>query len=145
MTTVEQNKAIVQRFFVKVVNEGNLAAMDDFFTVDYIDHAAPSGTPPGAEGAKQFLSAVRISFPDLHLTIEEMIAERDKVMVLLTVRGTHKGELIGIPPTGKQATWKGVDILRIADSKIAERWVLRDHLFMMQQLVIIPLLPTLGK
>jgi steroid delta-isomerase-like uncharacterized protein len=138
MTTVERNKSIARRFFEEAANRGNLAVMDEVISADFVDHAAPPGTPPGVEGAKQFLSAVRTSFPDLHLTIEEMIAERDKVVVLLTVHGTHKGELKGIPPTGKQATWKGADILRIAGGKMVERWVLRDHLGMMQQLGILP-------
>jgi predicted ester cyclase len=82
---------------------------------------------------------VLTTIPDLHLTIDDMIAERDKVVVRLTVDGTMKGEYKGLAPTGKHATWKGVDIYTIVEGKIVERWVIRDHLSMMRQWGILSL------
>ena len=134
MTTIEQNKAIVIRFFEKFGNEGNAAMAGELFSDDFVDHAAPPGTPAGPEGAKQFLAKARSAFFGLHTTIEDLIGEKDKVAVRVTVRGTHKGDWMGMSPTGKQVTWKGMDIFHIVDGKIMERWVLRDHLSLIQQL-----------
>ncbi len=139
MISAEQNKAVVRRFFEEAVNKGNLNVLDQVIADDFLDRNVPPGTPAGPEGVKQFLRMVRTAFPDLHVSIDDMLAEGEKVVARLTVRGTHKGELMGIPPTGRQATWGGMDIIRIAGTKMAERWGLRDFLGMMQQLGVISL------
>jgi len=134
-----ENKAIVRRFFEEVVNKGNMAVADELIAQDYLEHGSPAGQPAGIEGFKQFIALVATAFPDLQVTIEDMISEENKVVVRLTVHGTHTGKLMGaIPPTGKRAMWTGIDIIRVVGGKIAERWSQRDLLGMMQQLGVIP-------
>lgn len=130
----DENKAIVRRFFSEVVNERNLAVADDLVARDFIEHSALPGLPPGRDGFKQFLTMLATAFPDLHVTIEDILTDRDKVVVRLTIRGTHRGELMGMPPTNKPATWSGIDIIRIANGKMVERWGERDLLRLMEQL-----------
>ena len=134
----EENKAIVQRA-VEAFNQGDSDAVDELFAADYVDHdPSRAGLPPGPEGVKQAWGAFRAAFPDLQGTIEDMIAEGDKVVVRGAVRGTHRGELMGIPATGKQVTVTLIDINRIEGGKLAERWAETDMLDMMQQLGVIP-------
>ncbi len=136
----EEHKMIVRRLFEEVWNEGRLDVLDKIAAADYINH--PQAHQPnfggGVEGEKQFISMYRSAFPDVQMTIEDMLAEGDKVVVRWTGRGTHNGELMGIPPTGKQATVTGIAILRITDGKLAEGWGEFDALGMMQQLGVIP-------
>jgi predicted ester cyclase len=132
--SAEANTAIVRRFFEEVVNGWNLAAADELVAHDFIEHGALPGLPPGRDGFKQFLAMLADAFPDLHVTIEDILTDRDKVVVRLSIRGTHRGELMGIPPTNKPATWSGIDIVRIAGGKMAERWGERDLLRLMEQL-----------
>lgn len=132
-----QNKIIVRRFFDEVVNGRKLEVVDELIASDFTDHNVPPGTPKGPEGMKQFLKMVGTAFPDLHITIEDMLEDGEKVIVRLSVRGTHKGDLMSIPPTGKQATWAGIDIIRIANGMMVERWGLRDFMSLMQQLGIV--------
>jgi steroid delta-isomerase-like uncharacterized protein len=133
----EENKALVKRV-VDEVNKGNFAAAVELLATDYIDHADPPETPPGVESAKRRWTMFRSAFPDTHVTLENIIAEGDKVAVRFTLRGTHGGDLMGIPPTGKPVAFTGIDINRIADGKIAERWANFDTLGLMQQLGVIP-------
>ena len=133
-----ENKAIVRRFFDEAVNKGNMTVVDDLIAQNYIEHEGPVGQPSGIEGFKQFIAKVATAFPDLQVTIEDLIAEGDKVVASVTVRGTHKGTLLGnIPPTGKHASWTGIDIFQIAGGKIVGRWNQRDLLGLMQQLGVI--------
>jgi len=128
--SMEQNKAIVRGYMEEVLNKGNLAAFDDYFSEDVVFN--------GRKGLRQQLdsmfSLLRHVFPDLHLTIEDQIAEGDKVVTRVTFRGTHQGEYKGIPPTGKQVTWTGVGIDRIASGKVIEIWHESDDLGMLKQL-----------
>jgi steroid delta-isomerase-like uncharacterized protein len=134
----EDNKALVRRFYGEVFNKKNLAVIDDFLDPHIIEHSLPPGLPSGIEGSKQFIGMYLTAFPDLHLTAEDMIAEGDKVVSRFTMRGTHKGEFMGIPPTGKQMTITGIQIPRVADSKIAENWINLDALGLLQQLGVVP-------
>jgi predicted ester cyclase len=136
--STEDNKAVVRRFYEEVMNKKNLAAIDEFIDPHGIDHALPPGMPGGIEGSKQFIGMYLAAFPDLHFTVEDMIAEGDRVVSRLTTRGTHKGALMGIPPTGKQVTITGIDINRIVGGKSVEHWLEMDTMGMMQQLGIIP-------
>ena len=119
-------------------NKKNRAAIDEFIDPTQVDHAAPPGTPRGLEGAKQTVTMYLTAFPDLHFTVEDLIAEGDKVVTRLTVRGTQQGEFMGIPPTGKQATVKAIDINRIVGGKSIEHWLEMDTLGLMQQLGVVP-------
>jgi steroid delta-isomerase-like uncharacterized protein len=135
----EQNKALVRRYNDEFWGEGNEALASELFAENLVDHdPAGQGLAPGREGMKQALRSFRSAFPDLETSFEHLIAEGDKVVLRWKARGTHEGELLGIPPTGKQVTLKGVDILRIEDGKIAERWAEYDNLGLMQQLGVVP-------
>jgi len=135
--STEQNKALVRRFYEEVFNKKNLAAIGDFLDPHIIEHALPPGLPGGIEGSRQFIGMYLAAFPDLHLTTEDLIAEGDKVVARFTVRGTHKGAFMGVPPTGKQMTATGIQIVRIANGRITENWLNLDALGMMQQLGVI--------
>lgn len=137
--SAEQNKAILRRFVEEVINQGNLALVDELAAPDTIDHALPLGLPPGPEGYKLFLGAFRQAFPDLHYHIDDQIAEGDRVAQRSTGRGTMKGEFQGMPPTGKHATWSEIHIVRFANGKIAEHWSNVDQLGMLQQLGLAPM------
>jgi steroid delta-isomerase-like uncharacterized protein len=136
--STEQNKALMRRFYEEVFNKKNLAGVDAFVDPQIIEHNLPPGLSAGIEGTRQFIGMYLAAFPDLHLTTEDLIAEGDKVTARLIYRGTHRGELIGIPPTGKQVTVTGIQIVRVADGKIAENWVEFDALGILQQLGVIP-------
>ena len=130
----EQNKEIVHRFFEEVWGLGKLDVIDEIFATDYVGHTAGSPDILGPEGLKQYVTMMCISFPDLKPTVEDQIAEDDKIVTRWTATGTHKGELMGMPSTGVQATWTGISFFRIAGGKIVERWKSMDTLGMMQQL-----------
>lgn len=135
----EENKAVVRRFN-ELVEEywrtGDADAFDEVVAPDFVHHAP--GLPPDLEGMKQALPMFRTAFPDMRLTEEDVIAEGDKVADRVTVRGTHEGELMGIPATGKQVEFTETHIARIADGKVVERWGEWDVLGMMQQLGAVP-------
>jgi steroid delta-isomerase-like uncharacterized protein len=133
----EGNK-IVARRLLDAVNTGDLAAAAELVAPDYVDHSAPPGNPGGPAGFTAAIQMYRAAFPDFFWTIEDMIGEGDKVAIRVTARGTHRGELMGIAPTGKQVTVTGIGVWRIADGKVAEAWVNRDLLGLLQQLGAIP-------
>ena len=126
--SLEKNKAIV-RGFIDAYNERKLDLVDDFVSSDYIDHEKNIGR----EGLKQLISMGINAFPDWYETVEDIIAEGDKVWVLLSYTGTHKGNFMGLSPTGKKITSKAVDIYRIVDGKLAEYWNVTNNLNIFKQ------------
>jgi steroid delta-isomerase-like uncharacterized protein len=135
----EQNKAIVRRYGEDFWGKGDLDAADELFADELVDHSpAVPDLAPGPAGQRQALAAYREAFPDLRVTNEDVLAEGDKVVLRWTARGTHQGDLMGIPPTGRLVTLKGIDILRIENGKIVERWAEYDNLGLLQQLGIVP-------
>lgn len=134
----EKNKTLSRRVNEECFNRGNLAIADELLAADYVDHAAPPGLAAGVEGFKQLVALYRTAFPDLHVTIEDQIAEGDRLATRFTTRGTHQGELMGIAPTGKVVTVSGIAIERMVGSKIVEHWLVSDQLGMLQQLGVIP-------
>ena len=136
--SVEENKAIELRFLEEVVNKGNLAVMDEIIAANFVDHTALPGVAPDREGYKQFFAMTRSAFPDFHSTLEDMIAEGDKVVQRFTARGTNKGEWMGNAPTGKRIELGGIAIHRLASGKIVENWASMDMLGMMMQLGVVP-------
>ena len=136
----ETNKAVARRFFDEVWNKGNLAVLNEIIAKDHVSSGPGTlpGLPTGPEGTKQLVTMYRNAFPDLRFTIEEQIAEGDKVVTRWTADGTHQGELAGIPPTNKTSTVTGVAVDRIANGKVAESWGIFDQFGMMQQLGLIP-------
>lgn len=137
--SVEKNKAIVRRFFEEFINKGNLAVADEVLgpNIDHVAHGAPPGTPLGAEGAKKRLPVFRNAFPDFRVTVEDVVAEGDKVACRVTFKGTHKGEFQGIAPTNRPVTFSWIVIDRVAGGKIVERSALYDRLGLMQQLGVV--------
>jgi len=134
--STEDNKAHVRRGF-EAVNQKNLAVYDELLTPDVVFHNA-STTMQGLEAYKQFLSMYMTAFPDLQFTVEDMIAEGDTVVARFTTRGTHQGNLMGIPPTGKQMSGTGMFIDHIVNGKAVEQWFNTDDLGLLQQLGVIP-------
>ncbi len=135
----EQNKAIVRRLFDELWNKGNLSVADQLFTPNYTHH--DSSSPDfghGPESERKRATLYRTAFPDLRLTIEDLIAEGDIVMARWSCHGTHKGDLNGIAPTGKPFTISGVTVARLLNGKLAEGHVNWDALGMMQQLGVVP-------
>ena len=138
MSTAE-NKALSRRLVEEVFNRGNLSLVDELFAPDFIEHEElPPGFPPGREAVKAFSTTFRGAFPDLNVTIDDLIAEDGKVVIRGTWSGTHQGELMGIPPTGKSVSFGVIDTIRIADGKIVEHWGQMDTTSMMQQLGVVP-------
>lgn len=135
--STEDNKALVQRGIEEVWNQKNLAVLDEIASRDYVSHN-PAMTTHGLEQYKQLVSMYFSAFPDLHFTIEDQIAEGDKVVSRFSARGTHQGAFMGIPPTGKQGVVTGIGIDRFANGKIVEGWFNSDDLGLLQQLGILP-------
>jgi len=136
--SIEENKAIARRWMEEVWSKGNLAAIDELLAADFVFNYAPPGVAPDREGYKQTVTILCAPFADIHSTIEDMVAEGDKVAVRWTWRGTHKGEFMGVAPTGKEVTITGISILRIVGGKLVEEWGEMNMLGMMQQLGVLP-------
>jgi steroid delta-isomerase-like uncharacterized protein len=130
----EANKALVRRWWEEGANKCNLTVMDDLFDADYALHHSIWGELTGREAVKQLVSDVLRPFPDGRYTVEDQVAEGDKVVTRLRFAGTHQGEFLGIASTGKQVTASGISICRIASGKIVEEWEVWDALGLMQQL-----------
>ena len=137
---LEENKAVVCRFVEEVQSQHRLDLVDELFDPDYIDHAVPVGMPParGTGYFKQFYATMLRAFPDTHVTIHDQIAEGDKVTTRKTFRGTHQGEFMGIPPTGKEIELLVIDIFRVTKGKLAEHWGAWDRLSLLEQLGAMP-------
>jgi len=135
--STEQNKTIVRRIFDEIVNKGNLGVADELLAADYVNHDFPAPAP-GAEGFKLVTTMFRSAFPDIVVTLEDEFAEGDKVVTRGVFAGTHTGEFMGIPATGRKVTIKYLDIWRLENGKAKENWVQMDLLGLMQQLGVIP-------
>ena len=134
---VEENKAIVRRFY-EGLNQRNLAVVDELIAGNFVANLGGLEDIRGPEGVKGNIATFLTAFPDLHRAIEDMVAEGDKVVIRLTVTGTHQGEFAGIAPTGKQVTWAVITINRVVGGKCVETWEVIDMLGLLQQLGAIP-------
>jgi C-1 hydroxylase len=125
--SLEENKAVVRRYFEEAMNKQNLALINEIFSADFINHS-PRMATIGREETSQDWARFFVAFPDWQTVIEDIIAEDDRVVVRRTVHGTHRGEIPGIsmPPTGKRVTFTVWDLFRIAGGKIVERWGMHD-------------------
>jgi steroid delta-isomerase-like uncharacterized protein len=135
----ETNKDVVRRVFEGLWNKGNLQFADELFSANYVHHD-PS-TPEfgrGPESEKKRATLYRNAFPDLRITVEDLVGDGEAVTARWSCHGTHKGELNGIAPSGKHFTITGITICRLANNKIVEGWVNWDALGMMQQLGLVP-------
>jgi predicted ester cyclase len=127
---IEQNKAVVRRWIEEGFNKRDLKVVDEIF----VESLAVNGAVIGRENLKQSMRRRFTAFPDLHVTIEEIISEGDKVGIWYTAQGTHKGEFEGISPTGRRVSWFGFDLLRVDGGKIAQGRFIDDSLGLMRQL-----------
>jgi steroid delta-isomerase-like uncharacterized protein len=139
--SIEENKALVRRLIEEVWNQGHLAVFDELYAPDFLFHDPGLPQVRTREEDKQWIAGVLKAFPDFHLTIEDLIAEGDQVVMRWTFRGTNTGALvtpIPLPATGKQVTGAGITIVRFAGEKAVEAWNQGDNLGEMQQLGLIP-------
>jgi steroid delta-isomerase-like uncharacterized protein len=132
----KQNKMIAYRLLDELWNRENFAVVDELVASDYDGHSSTEFYGP--EGAKQFVSEVHKAFPDFRFTIEDQIAEGDKVATRWTARGTHQGEFQGVAPTGRRITMTGVTVFRMANGKLIDGWTNEDVLGWLQQLGAVP-------
>jgi steroid delta-isomerase-like uncharacterized protein len=138
--SAKENKAIARRADEELFDRGNLDVADELFALNFVYHDPASGEDwHGPESVKQYATMLRAAFPDLHYTVEDQIAEGDKVVTRYTASGTHQSELMGIAPTGNWVEITGISITRIQDGKIEEIWENYDTLGMMQQLGVVTL------
>jgi steroid delta-isomerase-like uncharacterized protein len=137
MTATEQNKEIVRDYIDRLFTNGDLTAVDDYLAEDYADHNPPFGSPAGREGMRGAAAMFRAAFPDWHAEVGLLIAEGDLVCEQFTASGTQRGAVMGVPPSGKTVTLPGIQIFRIADGKIAERWGQLDELGLFRQLGLV--------
>jgi steroid delta-isomerase-like uncharacterized protein len=137
--STEQNKTLVRQMVEEIFNRGNMSLVDEFLAPDFVEREElPPGIPPGREGVKQLTTMLHSAFPDFKATIDDIIAEGDKVVIRQTWSGTQKGEFMGIPPTGKSVSFGVIDVIRMAEGKCVEHWGQMDSMGMMQQLGVIP-------
>ncbi len=134
----EQNKSFIRHFVDEVINKKNLAAMHTLVAEDFLEHVPLPGQGPGREGLKYAIGLFLDAFPDIHWSLDEQIAERDKVVSRFTWTGTHRGPFLGIPPTGRKVTVWGVVIDVVRGGELAESRILMDTPGLMQQLGAIP-------
>ena len=139
MNALEENKKIVRRFLLDIYNTGKIELVGEVCGDDYVWHGEAGPTEKnevrGLENFKEALSDFKNAMPDAKVTIHDMVAEGDKVVVRITETGMHTGApFAGVPPTGKRITWTGICIYRIANGKLVEEWFNEDSLSILQQL-----------
>ena len=135
--SAEENKALLRRF-IDIWSTGNVATADEFISADLIDHSLPPGLPSGLAGFKLLVAGFRTAFPDLHVTIDDIVAQGGKAAGRVTFRGTHRGAFQGIPATGKTITMGAIGILRFEGGETVEHWAVLDLLGLLQQLGVAP-------
>jgi predicted ester cyclase len=138
--SAEENKAAFRRLPEDVFNSGNLDLVDELVSSDYVEHQpVPPGWPTGLGGFKMFVTTLRSAFPDVHYTVENVLAEGEMAAGHVTARGTHQGESEAFgPPTGNRIDVTGITIERVSEEgKIVEVWTNFDHLGLMQQLGLV--------
>lgn len=138
MSEEVRNKALMRRFYEELWSRGNLETIPELVAEDFVDHQAPVGQTSGREELAGLVLMWRTGFPDMQETVEDLISEGDKVTGRFLMRGTHRGEFMGIAPTGRSVTMSGIDIVRIVNGKISEFWYAEQMLELMQQLDAAP-------
>lgn len=130
-----KNKELYRRFMTEVVNQGNMKLADDLLAPHVVEYEKlPPGYPPDIDGIKRLFSMLRVAFPDLHTTIEDQLADGDKVVARVRLRGTHRGDFLGIAPTNRTVEYEAIDISRYEDGRMVEHWGIPDYLTLLQQL-----------
>jgi steroid delta-isomerase-like uncharacterized protein len=134
----QENRAVLDRLNAEAFERGNAAIIDELVADDFVEHNPMPGTSGDREGFKQLIGQIHSAFPDLKTTVHDQIADGDKVVERWTCSGTHQGEFMGIPATGRRVEFEGMDISRLRDGRIVEHWTQMDTLTMLQQLGVVP-------
>lgn len=132
------NQEIIRRVCEDLWGKGNVDLVEELYAENYVDLNPAPGIPAGREGVKMQAAAYHQAFPDMHVTLEETVAEGDKIMARYTIRGMHTGDLMGIPPTGKSVEITGISIVRIEAGQVVEEFSLADMMGLFQQLGLAP-------
>ncbi|MFC9331683.1 ester cyclase [Kitasatospora sp. NPDC057015] len=135
---IEENREIVRAFIDALFTQGDLAAVDEYLAEDFLNHDPPFDVDTGREGMRRAAAVFRDAFPDWQATPDLLIAENDLVAEHFSATGTQRGELLGAPPTGRTVTLRGINIFRIRDGRIVERWGRLDELGFLRQLGLAP-------
>ena len=130
----EAAKAVVRRNTEEVQGGGNFEVFDELFADDFLDHTPQPGRTPDKDGARQLYNILRTAFPDFHADIHWQLADGDRVTTYKTYHGTHRGEFLGVAPTGRKIQFETVDVMRVRNGKITEHWGVANLLSLMQQL-----------
>jgi steroid delta-isomerase-like uncharacterized protein len=138
MTNIDANKKIVTEFIDGLFSRGDLDAVDAYLSNDFVNHDPPFGVSADREGMRAAGANFRTVFPDWHSELHLLIAEGDLVAEHFTARGTHRGEIMGMAPTGREVSLPGINIFRIHEGRITERWGRLDDLGFLQQLGVVP-------
>jgi steroid delta-isomerase-like uncharacterized protein len=132
--SIEDNKDVVRRFIDALFTDGDLGAVDEYLSPDFVNHDPPIGVTPDAEGMRTAGAMFRAAFPDWHSDLHALIGEGDVVVERFTASGTHRGELMGTAPTGNTVELRGINMFRVRDGRICERWGRLDELGLFHQL-----------
>ena len=131
-------KEMAQRWYGEVMSEGKTEVIDELCSPDWLDHDPLPGTTPDFAGLKDFVTQIRAAFPDLQVTADERIGEGDRLAVRSTMRGTHEGDFMGIPGSGKKVEVSNYDFVRFENDQAAEHWGVLDSAALMEQLGMAP-------
>jgi len=131
---MSEAEELVRGLHRALLDSRDVATVDEFFAEDFVSYNQPPGLEPGAAGVKQFFAMFRDAFPDAQVTIDELVAEEDRLAVATTLTGTHEGELLGIAPTGRRVSVTGIDLVRVRDGQIVEHRGLTDTVGLLRQL-----------
>jgi steroid delta-isomerase-like uncharacterized protein len=134
MTDTDTNKSIVTSFIDRLFSQGDLTAVDDCLSDDFVNHDPPFGASADREGMRSAAGNFRAAFPDWYSELHLLVAEGDLVVEVFTARGTHRGEMMGLAPTGREVTLRGINVFRLREGQITERWGRLDDLGFLQQL-----------
>jgi steroid delta-isomerase-like uncharacterized protein len=138
MDAIEQNKNTVTSFIDALFTKGDLGAVDEYLADDFTDHDPPMGQFLGREGMRQAAAVFRAAFPDWHSDLDFLVEEDDLVVENFTASGTQQGEIFGVPASGRTVSLPGINIWRVRDGRIVERWGRLDDLGLMRQLGLVP-------
>jgi steroid delta-isomerase-like uncharacterized protein len=136
--SVEENKQLIRRFYDDIVNAGRLEAVDELVAEGFVEHENFPGLEGGREGLRQFVVMLHTAFPDIRIDVHDILADGDRIAVRSSMRGTHRGDFMGIAPTGKVVDVPMMDVIRIENGMAAEHWGVTDTAAMMQQLGAMP-------
>ncbi len=138
MSTTDTNKTVVKDFIDGLFTKGDLGVVDTYLAEDFINHDPPFGVTPDREGMRVAGAMMRATFPDWHSELHELVAEDDIVVERFTASGTQQGEVLGVAATGRTVTLPGINIFRLRDGRIVERWGRLDDLGFLKQLGVVP-------